>query len=271
MFAHKKRADNPQDDTVALVQSMAAPNSWRQRRPGDVAAPTRFTTSRNWEVRSMKRTIIVLAAVVSVALFLAAPVEAQGRQYRQRGRYRSATEPAVLTRQQVPATQTSTVTPTSAPDRRPRLGRGFGWGMGFGPPPPMRTIHSLLSAHLQIDRQVRAIPGGVETITTSDDPAVARLIQTHVAEMQQALLQGRPVRQWDPLFVELFAHREMIRMEIEQLANGVKVRQVSDNEQVTKLVRQHAWRGVSEFVADGWGRVHQPTPLPDDYEPALAE
>jgi hypothetical protein len=123
----------------------------------------------------------------------------------------------------------------------------------------------LLSGHLQIRREVEDIPGGVLTFTTSGNPVVAQLIQTHVAEMQEALRQGRPIRQWDPLFVELFANRDRIRMQVEKVSGGVKVREFSDDEQVTKLIRQHARRGVSEFIASGWARVHQPTPLPDGY------
>jgi hypothetical protein len=36
---------------------------------------------------------------------------------------------------------------------------------------------------------------------------------------------------------------------------------------VAPLIRQHARRAVSEFVARGMERMHEPTPLPDGYAP----
>ena len=57
-----------------------------------------------------------------------------------------------------------------------------------------------------------------------------------------------------------------IEMQIEEIPGGVRVRETSDDPEVAKLIRQHAIRGVSEFVAGGRARAHQPTPLPDEYQ-----
>jgi hypothetical protein len=156
------------------------------------------------------------------------------------------------------ATQPSTESP------RPVAG-------GTGMRQVMAVFHQLLTDHARIKRDVRDVPGGVVTVTTSDDPAVATLIRTHVAQMKERVERGQPVRRWDPLFVELFRRADQIVMKVEDVPGGVRVTETSDDPQVTLLIRQHARRGVSEFVARGFDRAHEPTPLPDGYEAAKAK
>ena len=146
------------------------------------------------------------------------------------------------------------------------MGAGRGVAMGGGMPEDMRRIHDLLDNHLKIRRDVQEIPGGVLTTTTSDDAKVTAMIRAHVRQMKDRVEQGQPVRMWDPLFVELFRHHDKIRTQVEDVEGGMKVTQTSDDPDVTRLIRQHATRGVSEFAAAGWDRVHQPTPLPSGYE-----
>jgi hypothetical protein len=131
----------------------------------------------------------------------------------------------------------------------------------------MATIHALMADHAAIERRVVDVPGGVETWTESADPAVAARIRTHVREMAARLDDGRPMRRWDPLFAELFAHADAVTLEIEDTPRGVRVVETSRDPQVALLIRQHARRGVSEFVERGMDRMHEPTPLPDGYEP----
>lgn len=153
--------------------------------------------------------------------------------------------------------------PSTRPASRiPESGETPQFGRGFGPPIRMRTIHALLNDHLQIRRTVQDIPGGVDATTTSPNPLVAELLQTHVAQMQRDLREGRPIRMWDPLFVKLFEARDKIELQVEELPNGVRIHEVSNDPEVTKLIRQHAHRGVSEFAKEGWERVHKSTPLP---------
>jgi hypothetical protein len=142
-----------------------------------------------------------------------------------------------------------------------------GRGRGAGMPAVMQPIHALLDQHQQVQRTVKEIPGGVETLTTSDDAAVAELIRRHARQMKEQLESGRPIRMWDPLFVELFRHHDQVSMAISDVPGGVKVTNTSDDPQVTLLIRQHATRGVSEFAAGGFARAHQPTPLPEGYVP----
>lgn len=147
-------------------------------------------------------------------------------------------------------------------------GQGMMGGMMGGSMQDMRAIHGLLSQHDQIQRTVKDIPNGVETVTTSDDPEVAKLIREHVWQMKARLEDGRPIRQMDPLFREIFASHEHIHMRIQDVPGGVRVTETADQERVVPLVRQHARRAVSEFVAGGMRRAMQPTPLPPGYEPS---
>ena len=82
--------------------------------------------------------------------------------------------------------------------------------------------------------------------------------------MRGLLEGGGQIRSWDPLFREIFEHRDEIVMEIEQLEDGVRVTETADNPEVVKLIRTHA-RKVSEFVARGPAAVHEETPIPAGY------
>jgi hypothetical protein len=146
--------------------------------------------------------------------------------------------------------------------RGARQGRGGG-GAGA---PHHDNIHALLDEHEAIERWVEEIDGGVETLTTSDDPEVTDRIREHVRQMKQRVEAGHGMRYWDPLFVELFRNHDKIRMEIEDVPGGVRVREISDDPQVVLLIRQHAIRGVDEFVAEGHARARRETPLPEGYQ-----
>jgi hypothetical protein len=130
----------------------------------------------------------------------------------------------------------------------------------------MGPIHGLLTQHEKIHRTVEEIPGGVRTVTTSEDPQVTELIRTHVREMKERIAKGQPIRQMDPLFREIFRHHEKIRLEIEDVPGGVRATETSDDPQVSLLIRQHAKRAVSEFVQGGMNRAMQGTPLPEGYK-----
>lgn len=128
------------------------------------------------------------------------------------------------------------------------------------------VFHELLSRHGLIDREVVDLPNGVRTITTSEDPEVAALIRLHVRQMVARFAEGMPVRRWDPLYAELIKHHEAILIEFEDVPGGLSVVETSDDPQVVLLIRQHAHRGVSEFVERGFDRASEPTPLPEGYE-----
>src|SRR6266511_190130 len=147
---------------------------------------------------------------------------------------------------------------------------GMGGMMG-GSMKEMSAIHVLLSNHTKIQRSVEDIPNGVRTVTTSKDPEVTALIREHVWRMKERIEQGRPIRQMDPLFRELFKNHQHIHIAIENVEGGARVTETSDTPRVTPLIRQHARRAVSEFVAEGMPRAMRPTPLPPGYVPHDAE
>ena len=129
----------------------------------------------------------------------------------------------------------------------------------------MRIIHRLLVEHDEISRKVEEIPGGIRSTTVSRRPEISDSIRSHVRQMKARLEAGDPIRQMDPVFREIFKHHTQIRMEIDDIPGGVRVTETSDDPQVVLLIRQHAERAVSEFVADGMQRAMRPTPLPAGY------
>lgn len=125
----------------------------------------------------------------------------------------------------------------------------------------MDTIHALFSAHQQIKRAVKKLNNGVETLTESGDPKVQALIREHVRAMYQRLSAGQPIRQWDPLYAEIFRQSGKIHMELSNTAKGIKVIETSNDPWVVKLLHSHA-DGVSEFVDQGMAAMHKAHPLP---------
>jgi hypothetical protein len=160
-----------------------------------------------------------------------------------------------------PAATTAPATPSATAPSTPRSQMG-------GPNNPHAVIMSLFDNHQKITRKVEEHPDGITSTTTSDDPQVAAMIRKHVAQMKARLAAGQIIRMFDPLFVEIFAHHEKIKMEVEEVAGGVKVKETSTDPQVVLLIKQHAKAAVSEFVDKGEERMHQATPLPEGYKTA---
>jgi len=144
----------------------------------------------------------------------------------------------------------------------PGQGKMGGGMMGEGRQQDMQTIHALFGAHKKINRTIKNLDKGVETITESDDPKVQTMIKEHVAAMYKRLANKQPIRMWDPLFAELFKHADKIKMEMTTTAKGIKVVETSDDPYVVKLIQSHAV-GVSEFVKEGMPSMHKEHPLPD--------
>ena len=69
-------------------------------------------------------------------------------------------------------------------------GGGGGWRMG-GNREDMQIVHQLFANHNLIRCTVEEIPGGIRTVTESDNPQVAALLQQHVGSMHQRLDQGQ--------------------------------------------------------------------------------
>ena len=142
----------------------------------------------------------------------------------------------------------------------------MGGGMMGASMDEMRVIRGLLASPDRIERIVQDVPNGVLAVTTSDDPGVARLIRTHVRQMRASYDRDEPIRPMDPVFRELFANRDRITLEVEDIPGGVRVLHRSDDARVAALIRQHAHRFVSEAAEQGMARAMRPTPLPEGYE-----
>lgn len=84
--------------------------------------------------------------------------------------------------------------------------------------------------------------------------------------MKARVESGEPIRLMDPLFREIFENHEAVEIEVKETPGGVIVVETSADPQVELLIRQHAHRAVSEFVAEGIARAMRPTPLPRGYD-----
>ncbi len=136
-----------------------------------------------------------------------------------------------------------------------------------------KWFHFLLDNRARIRRTIEQLPNGVETVTESDDPEVAAGIQTHVATMHVRLKEGRGIHLRDPLFREVFRHADEIHMQIEDIENGVRVTETSDDPHVAALIQAHA-HVVSKFIEHGHDEVrknHATPPRPERPQPGRAE
>jgi protein tyrosine phosphatase (PTP) superfamily phosphohydrolase (DUF442 family) len=132
----------------------------------------------------------------------------------------------------------------------------------------------LLSDHTKIHRVLRHREengvGIVEAVTESDDPEVAARIIDHAKAMQARMKTGEQVRMWDPVFKELFANHDKVKLEVTPTDKGVTIVESSEDPRTVALLRSHAM-GVNEFVRAGHAVARKETvrfnvgdPLPPD-------
>jgi len=124
-------------------------------------------------------------------------------------------------------------------------------------------FHFLLANREAIQRQVKKIAKGVETVTESDDPKIAATIQRHVESMRQRLKEGRPIHVRDPLSAALFANGQKITMKVEPTKKGVRVVETSTDRYVAKLIQAHA-EVVSKFAASGFPEARRNHAVPKE-------
>lgn len=114
----------------------------------------------------------------------------------------------------------------------------------------MRSIRELLASHNQIKRTVQDIPGGIRSVTESDNPQVVSLIQSHVSSMYQRLADGRNFSMMSPTLPTLFRNASRYQRHLELTPKGVAVTETSDQPKLVAAIRQHA-REVNGFVEKG--------------------
>jgi hypothetical protein len=141
----------------------------------------------------------------------------------------------------------------------PGKGKGMGKDENFAA--DRDAFHFLLTNRKDITRTVKETKTGVETLTESDKPEVAKKIKEHVTAMHQRVKTGKGIHYRDPLFAEIFKHHDKIVMTVERTEKGVKVTETSDDPYVAKLIQAHA-RVVSKFIENGFDEAHKNHELP---------
>jgi hypothetical protein len=133
----------------------------------------------------------------------------------------------------------------------------MGMGHDSGIMAQMGTIHELFAQHEKIVRTVTNLPDGIRTITESDDPQVTKLIQEHVASMDQRVSAGDdpglPIE--SPALRQIFRDKDKISTSIEMTPRGAVVVQTSSDPETVAALQQHAAE-VSELVRGGMGAMH---------------
>jgi len=122
-------------------------------------------------------------------------------------------------------------------------------------------FHDLLEHRADIRREVKKTDHGVETLTESDKPEVAAVIQKHVASMEKRVKDKKPIHLRDPLFAEVFRHADQIKFVYETTEKGMRVTETSDDPYVARLIQAHA-EVVSLFVKNGFEEVQRNHDLP---------
>jgi hypothetical protein len=144
-------------------------------------------------------------------------------------------------------------------------GKGKGWmGKGKGMADhqaDMEVFHYLLDHRKEIKRTVKEVPGGVETVTESANKEVVKKIQEHAEAMHKRVKEGKGIHMRDPLFREIFAHTDKIKMTVTKTKTGVSVKETSDDAHVARLIQAHA-KVVSNFIRNGYAEVRKNHEVP---------
>jgi hypothetical protein len=114
----------------------------------------------------------------------------------------------------------------------------------------MQIVHQLFAYHDQIRRSVETVPGGVKTVTESDNPEIAALIQQHVASMHQRLEAGRWFAMMSQTLPTLFQNADHYQRQSQLTDNGVEVTKTSDDSTLAETLREHA-QEVTQYVENG--------------------
>lgn len=117
------------------------------------------------------------------------------------------------------------------------------------------AIHSLFANHEKVERSVKLTETGYQATTISDDPAVAKTLKRHVAQMESRLEGGMGIRHWDPAYAELREYYEDIKFEVIDIEKGVRVNVIGKTPDAVKVAQNHA-KIVSGFVEKGSVEMH---------------
>ncbi len=139
------------------------------------------------------------------------------------------------------------------------MGKGPGGDAAFAADRDL--FHGLLQHRSDIRRDVKKTDNGVETLTESDKPEVAAVIQKHVASMEKRVKDKQPIHLRDPLFAEVFRNSDKIKFVYEKTDKGMRVTETSEDAYTVKLIQAHA-DVVSLFLKNGFSEVQKNHALP---------
>lgn len=114
-----------------------------------------------------------------------------------------------------------------------------------------KNIHELFNNHDKVTRKLEITDKGYTATTTTDDPALAKVLQTHVKQMETRLEEGYFIRRWDPAFAEYGEHYDDIQFRAELIEHGIKVIAVGKTDEAVKVAQNHA-KVINQFVENGW-------------------
>lgn len=124
-------------------------------------------------------------------------------------------------------------------------------------PAEVEEMRAMFRSHPDIARSVTNLPDGIETLTESTNPDLARAIVSHVVGMSERIEEGRdpmvPIQ--SPTLAILFERRDSIATEITPTENGIRVKQTSTDPAVVAALQKHAGE-VSDLAARGMAAVH---------------
>jgi hypothetical protein len=119
---------------------------------------------------------------------------------------------------------------------------------------PQDTIHELIQNRDSITRDVENTEKGVKTFTSGASDQINTWIARHVEEMKALVESGGRIRNWDPLFQELFQYADQHHLECTQENNGLACEHKGDNACAIGLAQAHA-AVVSLFLENGRDEV----------------
>jgi hypothetical protein len=116
----------------------------------------------------------------------------------------------------------------------------------------MGVIHTLIGSHDAIRRTVTNLPDGIRTVTESDDPQIAKLIQGHVVSMNQRVNSSS-----DPGFPDespalklILRNGDKVQTTVELTGKGAVAVRTSKDPEVVAALQSHALE-VSDLVKRG--------------------
>ena len=123
-------------------------------------------------------------------------------------------------------------------------------GMMGGNREDMQIVHQLFANHDRIRRTVEEIPGGVRTVTESDNPQITTLIQAHVKSMHQRVNEGRWFAMMSRTLPTMFRNGDRYQRQNKDTSQGIAVTKTSEDSELVSVLREHS-REVSGFVERG--------------------